>query len=99
MSETATTPFSNRVAILAELWMDFREEPGYTDLMEYGDLGFPLAYAIYNEIVKPTELAEKYIDELWDLLLAGLDLEDSRYFETLGNLFDASETRGKFIQD
>jgi hypothetical protein len=67
--------------------------------MEYGDLGFPLAYAIHKEIVKPTELAEKYIDELWDLLLAGLDLEDSRYFETLGNLFDASETRGKFIQD
>ena len=99
MSETATTPFSNRVAILAELWIDFREEPEYKDLIEYGDLGFPLAYAIYNEIAKPTELAEKYIDELWDLLLAGLDLEDSRYFETLGNLFDASETRGKFIQD
>ena len=99
MSETATTPFSNKVAILAELWMDFREEPGYTDLMEYGDLGFPLAYAIYNEIAKPTELAEKYIEEIWDLLLAGLDLEDSGDFEILGNLFDASESGGKFIQD
>jgi hypothetical protein len=99
MSETATTPFSNRVAILAELWMDYREEPGYTDLMEYGDLGFPLAYAIYNDIAKPTVLAEKYIDELWDLLLAGLDIEDSGDFEDLADLFDSAPNGGKFSQE
>ena len=99
MSETAITPFSNKVAVLAELWIDYREEPGYTDLMEYGDLGFPLAYAIYNDIAKPTELAQKYIEELWDLLLAGLDIEDDGEFETLSDLFDSAPNGGKFSQE
>jgi hypothetical protein len=99
MSGTPTNHFSNKVAILAELWIDYREEPGYTDLIEYGDLGFPLAYAIYNEIAKPTELAEKYIEELWDLLLAGLDIEDSGEFEVLADLFDVAPNGGKFSQE
>lgn len=95
----ATTPLSIKIAILAELWIDYREETGYTDLMAYGDLGFPLAYAIVNEIAKPTALAEKYVEELWGLLLAGLDIEDDGEFETLSDLFDAAPNGGKFSQE
>jgi hypothetical protein len=79
--------------------MDYREEPGYTDLMEYGDLGFPLSYAIFNEIANPTELAEKYIEEIWDLLLAGLDIEDNGNFEVLSDLFEIAPNKGKFSQE
>jgi hypothetical protein len=96
MSEGTPTPFSNKVKILAELWNNHREDPEYTDLIEYGDLGFPLAFAFYNEIAKPTELAEKYIDELWGYLLAGFDLEDLGCFEILGNLYDAADYGRRF---
>jgi len=99
MSDTATTPFSRKIAILAELWMDYREEQGYKDLLEYGDLGFPLAYAFYNEIAVPNEIAKMYIDELWDLLLAGLDIEDSGDFDTLNDLFTIAPNGGDFVQD
>ena len=99
MSEIATTPFSKKTAILAELWMDYRDEPGYKDLLEYGDLGFPLAYAFYNLIAEPNEVARTYIDELWDLLLAGLDIEDSGDFDTLNDLFAIAPNGGDFVQD
>jgi hypothetical protein len=88
MSEIATTPFSNQVAILAELWMDYRESESYKDLCEYGDLGFPLAYAFHNDIVQPTEIATKYIEELFDLLLTTLQIQDNGEFEILDDVFD-----------
>jgi hypothetical protein len=88
MSEIAITPFSNQIAILAELWMDYRETEAYKDLCEYGDLGFPLAYAFHNEIVQPTEIANKYIGELFDLLLATLKIEDTGEYEVLDDVFD-----------
>jgi hypothetical protein len=68
--------------------MDYRESEAYKDLCEYGDLGFPLAYAFHNEIVQPTEIANKYIEELFDLLLTTLQIQDNGEFEILDDVFD-----------
>jgi hypothetical protein len=86
MSEQATTPFSNRVSILAEFWLDLRDD--YEELIAYGDLGFPLAYAISEGIVESTPLAEQYINEIWELLLGTLRVEDSG-FDTLMDIWDS----------
>jgi hypothetical protein len=86
MSEEATTPYSNRVSILAEFWLDLRDD--YEELIAYGDLGFPLAYAISEGIVESTPLAEEYINEIWELLLGTLRVEDSG-FDTLMDIWDS----------
>jgi hypothetical protein len=93
MSEQATTPFSDVVNILAELWMDYREEESAKDLFQYGDLGFPLAYAIAEGIVESSPLAEQYIKEIWELLLSMLDIEDNGEFLLLGELLDSSQNK------
>lgn len=80
------TPFETRCAILAQLWVEERDDESYEDLFKYGDLGFPLAYAIANGIVKKTKKAEAFVDETFELLLAGFDLDDSG-FETLEDIF------------
>lgn len=90
MSEQATTPFSNITAILAELWMDYRDQEGFAELFTYGDLGFPLAYSIYEKIVEPSPLAEEYITELWNLFLSELEVEDTGQFEVLADVFDSA---------
>ena len=89
MSEASTTPFSDKTEILSELWMDYREDEAFTELFNYGDLAFPLAYAIRENIVKATPLAEQYINEVWDIFLGELGLEDFG-FETLDDLFTTS---------
>jgi hypothetical protein len=76
MTEDTTTPFSNKCQILGELWLRYRDEPEFEDFLEYNDLGLPIAYAIANNIVKSTEMAEKFVDESFDLLLASLQVED-----------------------
>lgn len=90
MSETPTTPFSDVAVILAELWMDYRNEESVEELINYGDLAFPLAYAISESIVEATPLSEQYIYEVWNLLLGQLEIEDTGLFTSVLDLVEAS---------
>jgi hypothetical protein len=79
------TPFSVRCQILGELWLSHRASEEYADFIEYNDLGLPLAYAIAENIVTSTDVAEAVISETWAMLLEGLEVEDQG-FENLKNL-------------
>lgn len=71
--------FQNKITILSELWMNYRDDQELEDFIQYNDLGLPLAYFLMNEIVLPTEQAEVYINETYDLLIASLTVEDKRW--------------------
>jgi hypothetical protein len=90
MSETTTTPFSSKCEILGELWLSYRSEENLEDFLEYNDLGLPIAYAIANNIVKPTDLAKAFVEETFDLLLASLQVEDEGW-EALDELLSATK--------
>jgi hypothetical protein len=77
--------FENKITILAELWMNYRDDEGLQDFVEYNDLGLPLAYFLTNEIVLPTPQSELYINETYDLLIASLTVEDKQW-ESLDEL-------------
>jgi hypothetical protein len=59
--------------------LDYRFDEQFKDFLDYNDLGLPLAYAIDAEIVEPKELALNFVDETFEVLLAGLGLEDEGY--------------------
>jgi hypothetical protein len=80
------TPFESACAILAELWINHKDDKEFIDFISYNDLGLPLAFLIDSEIVTPTEIAIKYIEETWIILLASLGVEDVG-FESLEDLF------------
>ena len=82
--------FENKTTILAELWMNYREDDQIKDFVDYNDLGLPLAYLITNEIVIPTHQAEIYINESYDLLVAALEVEDIEY-ESLDEMMDTTK--------
>jgi hypothetical protein len=86
----AETTFSNKVAILANLWITYSNDPTFEDFFEYNDLGLPLAYALDNEIVVATEKTNSFIEETFALLLSGLEREDTG-FESLNALLDLPE--------
>jgi hypothetical protein len=71
--------FQNKITILAELWMNYRDDEELQDFVEYNDLGLPLSYFLMNEIVLPTDQAEIYINETYDLLIASLTVEDKQW--------------------
>lgn len=80
-----STSYTDKCSILAELWLNYRSDKEFDDFREYNDLGLPLAYAIDNDIVKSTEMAQKFIEETFDLLLATLEVDDKGY-ESLNDL-------------
>jgi hypothetical protein len=71
--------FENKVTILAELWMNYRDDEELQDFVEYNDLGLPLAYFLMNEIVLPTSQSELYINETYDLFIASLQVADKEW--------------------
>ena len=77
--------FQNKITILSELWMNYRDDQELEDFINYNDLGLPLAYFLMNEIVLPTEQSEVYINETYDLLIASLTVED-RQWESLDEM-------------
>lgn len=85
MSENLT-PLSSRAEILADLWMNYRDDEEFLDFIEYNDLGLPLSYAFSNSIVEKTEMLETLINETFDLLLSALELQQDEGFESLDDL-------------
>jgi len=82
--------FENKISILAELWMNYRDDEQLKGFIEYNDLGLPMAYFLMNELLLPTQQAELYIDETYGLLLASLGANDVEY-ESLDELLGAIE--------
>ena len=87
------TDFSNKAGILADLWINFRDQEEFADFIEYNDIGLPLAYYIHTEIVLPTQQAELYVEETFNLLCAALDLDLDGDYETLNEMFDKSQNQ------
>jgi hypothetical protein len=82
-----STDFSDKCAILGDLWLNYRDDENFSDFVEYNDLGLPLAYLIVSGIVTPTDRAVTFVDETWDLLIQGLEIEDTG-FASLDELLD-----------
>lgn len=84
------TTFENKCSILAELWMNYRNDQNFEDFISYNDLGLPLAYAIANKMAKVTETGSRFIVETFELLLASLEVVDVG-FDTLNDIFESAD--------
>lgn len=82
------TSFEDACSILAELWINHKEEKTFEDFISYNDLGLPLAFLIDSELVEPTEIAKKYVEETWIILLKSLDIDEDTGFTSLEDLFN-----------
>ena len=71
--------FENKVTILSELWINYRDDEQLQDFIEYNDLGLPMAYLLFNDIVSTTDNSEAYINETYDLFIASVEVDDIEY--------------------
>lgn len=83
------TTYSNKCAILADIWLNYRDDEEFKDFLEYNDVGLPLAYMLNTAIVQSTTMAEQFINETFAVLLAGLDIKEDTGFESLDDVFSA----------
>ena len=84
------TTFEKRCEILADLWLNYRDEDGFEDFMEYNDISLPLAYILHKELAEEMSngITRDFIDETWSMLLSSLGLKDTG-FDNLQSLFSS----------
>ena len=87
---TSPTPFLIRCEILSDLWLNYKTDKEFAEFFAYNDLGLPLAYAIAEGIVEATPIATRFVEETFELLLAGLAIEDEG-FENLDEMLGLAE--------
>jgi hypothetical protein len=87
---TSPTPFLTKCEILSDLWLNYKADTEFKDFIEYNDLGLPLAYSIAEGIVEATPIATRFVEETFELLLAGLAIEDEG-FENLDEMLGLAE--------
>ena len=75
------TPIEKQTEILAELWMNYRDEEYFKDFFVYADLGFPLAYLLTQNVVTRNDETDKFIGDTWEMLLGLVALEDTGFDE------------------
>jgi hypothetical protein len=80
------TSFEDVCLILAQIWVDHKDNKAFADFIEYNDLGLPLAFLIDSELVTPTEVAKGYVEETWDILLKSLEIDKDSGFNSLDDL-------------
>lgn len=86
MSDQKGTPFETRCSILADLWMNYRDEESFKDFMQYNDIGLPASFLVSEDLAKPGEKLEMLINETFVLLMAALEIEDDPGFDSLDDM-------------
>ena len=90
----------NKCRILSDLWIhlkdeekeeDFIEDYDLYELIEYADLGLPLAHFMHHNLVTLNEESTKLIEEAYTLLIELLDLDLDEEFETLRQIANELE--------
>jgi hypothetical protein len=81
------TPIETQADILAELWMDYRDEEYFTEFMKYADLGLPLAYLLSKGIVTHNPEADKFLSDTWETFIGLCGIEEDTGFDILDEMF------------
>lgn len=86
MSDNKETPFEIKCNILADLWMNYRQDSDFKDFVEYNDIGLPAAWLLAEDILSVTERVRPMIEETFLLLMHALDIEEDPGFDSLEDM-------------
>lgn len=80
------TSFEDRCNILAELWIEYRDQEDFKDFISYNDLGLPLSFMVSEGIVTANDKTSIMVNETFELFLATLGVELDTGFDSLDDL-------------
>jgi hypothetical protein len=68
---------ADKSGIMAELWMNYRDDKNFSDFFGYNDIGLPISYYLAEGLITElSPLGEQYIMETCDMFLAMLDVTE-----------------------
>ena len=83
---------SRKIAVLADLYLNYRDENQFKDFAEYNDIGLPIAHLVHTGLCTMNKEGELYIEETYDLLIAAMDVDPNELYETIDDMIQYMET-------
>ena len=84
------TPFDTKVKILADLWVEFGNDPDWKDFISSQELGIPLAFMIAKGRLDKQAVmgksGEDLIHETFSELLTAMEISDDSGFDNLDQI-------------
>lgn len=90
------TPFSDKVTILAELWLNYREQAAqdeaWSSFFAYNDIALPMSYCLAENLVLLNEedAGKEIIEETWKIFCEYIDIDVDGKYENIAEAFAAS---------
>lgn len=82
------TPFSKRVEIMHEFYMDYSGSEEYDDFISLNDLGFPAATLSYTGAATLNDNGMAYVNDTWNALCELLGIDSYGDYDNLDSLME-----------
>jgi len=77
-----------KAKIVAECWMLTRDVDAWEEILKYGDLGFPLAYAYNSKLVNLNKEGVMPILEIYSIICESLEIDPDKRYEDFEAMLD-----------
>lgn len=90
------THFSNKCAVLGELWMNYHDAPIFDEewitFFRWADVGLPLSYMVWQDLVslKRDGDGRDLIEATWQVFCEALSIDPDAEYMYLDDCLDAS---------
>ena len=82
-----------KVGVLADLYLNYRDENQFKEFAEYNDIGLPIAHLVHTGLCNMNKEAELYVEETYDLLVSAMGVDPEQDYQTIDDMLDSTDTR------
>lgn len=82
------TPFSNRIRLLTDFYMEYSGTDEWDTFFTIQDLGIPAAVLVWNGGATLTEIGEGFVNESWKALCDALDIDPDAEYQEIEDMTD-----------
>ena len=83
--------YASKIAVLADFYLNYRDQDPYKDLAEYNDIGLPLAYVVHQNLVETNPEGRAFIEETYELLCSAMDIDSEKQYECFEDMLNEQE--------
>lgn len=80
------TPFSDKVRLLCEIYMEYSGDELWDEFFEVEDLGVPAAVLVYNGAATLTDIGKGFVEQSWQSLCLRQSVDPDANYESIEDL-------------
>ena len=84
--------YTSKIAVLADFYLNYRDQDPYKDFAEYNDIGLPLAYVVQQGMAETNQEGRAFIEETYELLCSAMDIDPEEQYGSFEDMLNEQDT-------